>query len=43
MSTVSAFDYIENKHTLYCGKNCTKRFGESLRDHAKNTIDFERK
>ena len=43
MSTIWAFDHIENKHTLYCGKGCMKKFWESLREHAKNIIDFEKK
>ena len=32
MSTIRAFDCIENKHTLYCGK----KFFESLGEHVKN-------
>ena len=43
MSTIWAFYHIENKHNLYRGKDCTKRFCESLREHAKNIIDFEKK
>ena len=43
MSAIWAFDHIENKHTLYCGKDCMKKFCESLREHAKNIIDFEKK
>ena len=31
MSTIWVFDNIENKHTLYCGKDCMKKFCESLR------------
>ena len=42
MSTIWAFDEIENKHTLYRGKNCMKKFCASLREHAKNIIDFEK-
>ena len=41
MSTIWAFDHIENKHTLYREKDCMKKFFESLREHAKNIIDFE--
>ena len=37
------FDSIENKHTLYRGKNCLKKFCTSLREHAKNITDFEKK
>ena len=36
MSTIWAFDHIENKHTLYRGKDCMKNLCESL-------IDFEKK
>ena len=43
MSTIWAFDHIENKHTLYRGKDCIKKFCESLREHAKNIIDFDKK
>ena len=42
-STIWGFDHIENKHTLYRGKDCMKKFCESLRGHAKNLIDFEKK
>ena len=43
MSTIGAIHYMENKHILYCGKDCVKKFCESLREHAKNIIDFEKK
>ena len=43
MSTISAFNHLENKHTLYRGKDCMKKFCTSLREHAKNIIDFEKK
>ena len=43
MSTIWAFDNIENKHPSYCGEDCMKNFCESLREHAKNIIDFEKK
>ena len=43
LSTNWTFDHIENKHTLYRGKDCMKKFCESLREHAKNIIDFEKK
>ena len=42
MSTIWAFDHIENKHTLYCGKDCMKKFC-TFREHAKNIIGFEKK
>ena len=43
MSTIWAFDHIENKYTLYRKKDCMKKFCESLREHTKNIIDFEKK
>ena len=43
MSTIWAFYHIENKHTLYRGEDCMKKFCESLRKQAKNIIDFEKK
>ena len=42
MSTIWAFDHIENKHILYCGEDCMKKFCESLRENAKNIINFEK-
>ena len=36
-------DHIEEKHTLYCRKDCIKKFCTSLREHAKDIIDFEKK
>ena len=30
MSTIGGFDHIENKHTLYHGKSCMKKFRTSL-------------
>ena len=43
MPTIWAFDHIENKHTLYRRKNYMKKFCESLREHPKSIIDFEKK
>ena len=43
MSTILAFDHIENKHTLYHGKDCMKKFCQSLREHKKIIIDFEKR
>ena len=43
MSTIWVFHHIENKHTLYRGKDCRKKFCESLREHLKNMIDFEKR
>ena len=36
MSTIWGFDHIEKKHTLYCGKDCMKKFCTSLREHTEN-------
>ena len=43
MPTISGFDHIENKHTLYCGKDSMKKSCTSLRGHSNNIIDFEKK
>ena len=43
MSTIWGIGHIENKHTLYCGKDCMKKFCDSLKEHAKNIILFEKK
>ena len=37
------FDHIKNKNILYHGKDCMKKFCEPLREHQKNTTDFEKK
>ena len=42
MSAIWAFESIENKNTLNCGEDCMKKFCESLREHTKNIIDFEK-
>ena len=43
MSTIWAFDSIENKSTLYRGEDCMKKFCTSLREHDANVINFEKK
>ena len=44
MSTIWRFDHIENKYTLYRGKEYRiQKICTSLREHAKNVIDFEKK
>ena len=43
MSSIWAFDNIESKHTLYCGEDCMKNVCTSLREHATNVINFEKK
>ena len=43
ISTILGFDHIENKHGLYRGKDCMKKFCDSLKEHAKNIVLFENK
>ena len=43
IATTSSFRGIENKHDLYRGKDCMKKFCESLREHAIDTIRFNKK
>ena len=43
MSTIWGFDHIENKHTLYRGKDCMETFCDSLKEHSKNISNFEKK
>ena len=37
-STNWGFDEIEKKHTLYRGKDCIKKFCDSLKEHAKQKL-----
>ena len=43
MSIKWAFDSTKNKHSLYRGKDYVKKFCISLREHAANVINFEKK
>ena len=43
MTAISAFDNMKNKHILYHGEYCMKKFCESLKEHVKKIIDFEKK
>ena len=43
MSTISLFRSIENKHDVCGGKECMKKFCESLREHTMKIIIFEKK
>ena len=43
MPTISSFRSIENKHGVYRGNNCMKKFCESLREHVMKTINFKKK
>ena len=42
MSTIWTFDVIENKHHVYRGENCIKKFCESLVEHKMTIINFEK-
>ena len=42
ISKISSFRSIENKHDVYRGKDCMKRFCEFLRDHAMKIINFKK-
>ena len=43
MSTIRGFDHIENKYTLYRGKDCMKMLCDSLKEHANNISSCEKK
>ena len=43
MSTISSFRSIENKQDVFRGKDCMKKFCESLREHTVKIINFEKK
>ena len=43
MSTISSFRSIENKHDVYRGKDCMKKFCESLREHPMKIINVKKK
>ena len=43
MSAISLFRSIENKHDVYRGKACMKKFCEYLREHAMKIINFKKK
>ena len=43
MSAIWVFDHIENQRTSYRGKDCMEKICTSLREHAKNITDFEKK
>ena len=43
MSTTSSFRIIENKYDVYGGKDCMKKFCESLRDNTMKIINFKKK
>ena len=43
MSSISSFRGIENKHDIYTGKDCLKKFYESLREREMKIINFKKK
>ena len=43
MLTIWAFDNIENEQNLYRGEDCIKKFCSSIRKHATNIINIEKK
>ena len=43
MSTISPFRTIENKHDVYRGKDCMKKFSEFLREHVMKIINVKKK
>ena len=38
MSTIWGFDHMNNKHSLYHGKDCMTKFCESLKEYATRII-----
>ena len=43
MSTISSSRSIENKHDVYRGENCVKKFCEFLREQVMKIINFKKK
>ena len=43
ISIILSFRSIENKHDVCRGKDCMKKFCESLRDHTMKIINFKKK
>ena len=43
ISTIPSFRSIENKHDVYRGKDCMKKFCEFLREHSMNIINLKNK
>ena len=40
VSTISSFRNIENKHDVYRGKDCMKKFSGFLRQHTMKIFNF---
>ena len=43
ISSMSAILKLENKHSLYKGEDCMKKFFAFLKGHATNVFSFEKK
>ena len=43
MPKISSFKSIKYKHDVYRGKDCMKKYCESLREHAMKIINFKTK
>ena len=43
ISAIWQFRSIENKHDVYTGKDCMKKFREFLREHGMKIINFKKK
>ena len=43
MSTILSFKSIENKYDVYRGKDCMKKFCQSLREHTMEIINLKKK
>ena len=41
ISTISSFQDIENKHDVYRGKDCMKKFSELLKEQAMEIINIK--
>ena len=42
MPTTWTFDDIENKHDVYRGQECMKKFCEFIRENTRKIINFEK-
>ena len=43
MSTIWTFDGIKSNHDVYRGKDCMKKFCESVREHTIKIVNFKKK
>ena len=42
ISTIPSFKRIQNKSDVYRGKDCMKKFCESLKEHTMKIINFKK-